>query len=85
MKKSPASIILDVLIVFAMVFGTLLLCWVAKGSLTYWTSVVKDVKDTNAFLFWCGLLIAIVYAIFQFIAGFIQEIARTIKGKRRFN
>ena len=78
-KQSLATKVSDFFIVFACVWCILVLLLVLKGATSYWITAFNGVLDFNGKMFWIGLFCSIVYALYNFIVGFVKEIARTIR------
>jgi len=78
-KQSLATKLFDFFIIFACVWSILILLFVFKGAMSYWVTAYQGVLDLNGKMFWLSLVCAIVYSIYNFVAGFVKEIARTIR------
>jgi uncharacterized membrane protein len=78
-KKSVPSKIVDFLIIVSLVLQILAFIWIAVGSLSYWTTLIQNIKGSGAILFFIGLLIAIINALMDFIEMSIRNLAKTIR------
>ena len=79
MFKKIFSNLLNVIIAFSCLFAIAMFVVIIAGSLQYWNEAYKSTVEVSAKLFWCGLLVAILYSCGHFSVDFIRGFANTIK------